>query len=232
MEKAGEELELIGRYLPGLAARQKGQLGALKGLYREWNSRINVISRKDIDFLYERHVLHSMSIAAVFDLSGEREVIDIGTGGGFPGIPLAICFPEVQFHLVDSTGKKITVARSVADSIGLENVSTEQGRVEELRKRKFDCVVSRAVAPLWQLWDWSNPLLSKPLSTTKGEPGKASNSSKRLASPHGLICLKGGELEREISESGCHPTIFDIHQFFHEPFFSRKFILYVPIDPA
>ena len=136
-------------------------LEALEGLYKEWNEKINVISRKDIDGLYEKHVLHSLSIAAVFKFQPGTEIIDLGTGGGFPGIPLAIFFPEVKFHLVDSIAKKLKVVEAVAESIGLKNITTQHTRAEEIKNRKFDFVVSRAVAPLKDLWKWSKPLLKK-----------------------------------------------------------------------
>src|SRR6201994_1006638 len=161
MEKAPDQLEVVLRFFDELSADETRQLTALGDLYKEWNAKINVISRKDIDALYEKHVLHSLAIAAAFSLPKGMEVIDIGTGGGFPGIPLAIFFPDQHFHLVDSIGKKIKVVEAVRDAIGLQNVSTRHGRAEEIKDRKFDCVVSRAVAPLKDLWSWSRPLLRK-----------------------------------------------------------------------
>ncbi len=136
-------------------------MDALDQLYKEWNEKINVISRKDIDSLYEKHILHSLSIAAVFEFEKNTEIIDIGTGGGFPGIPLAIFFPEVKFHLVDSIAKKLKVVKPLSESLGLKNVTTQHIRAEEIKDKKFDFVVSRAVAPLKELWKWSKPLLKK-----------------------------------------------------------------------
>ena len=161
MEKSPSKLELVLRYFTDFSPRQEQQLAALEELYLDWNNKINVISRKDIDSLYEKHVLHSLSIAAAFEFADGMEVIDIGTGGGFPGIPLAIFFPQVQFHLVDSIGKKLKVVEAVRDGIGLLNISTQHSRAEEIKNRKFDAAVSRAVAPLKDLWTWSRPLLKK-----------------------------------------------------------------------
>lgn len=182
-------------------------------LYKDWNSKINVISRKDIEGLYEKHVLHSLSIAAVFDFQPGSEIIDIGTGGGFPGIPLAIYFPEVKFHLVDSIAKKLKVVQGVADAIGLKNITTQHTRAEEIKNRKFDFAVSRAVAPLKELWKWSRPILKTQIPDSKFQPG--------------LICLKGGDLTNEIHESGTRPRIVGISEIFQEPFFADKFLIYV-----
>src|SRR6478672_9952046 len=152
-------MEKILKYFSDFTERQLDQLKSLEGIYKEWNEKINVISRKDIDGLYEKHILHSLSIAAVFEFPAGNEIIDIGTGGGFPGIPLAIFFPDVNFRLVDSIAKKLKVVDAVVTSIGLTNVTTQHSRAEEIRDRKFDFVVSRAVAPLKDLWTWSKPLL-------------------------------------------------------------------------
>jgi 16S rRNA (guanine527-N7)-methyltransferase len=222
MEKAEAKLELITRYFADFSSQQLEQLMLLDQVYQAWNEKINVISRKDIDSLYEKHVLHSLSIASVFKFARGNEVIDIGTGGGFPGIPLAIFFPEVQFHLVDSIGKKIKVVEAVADAIGLSNITTQHGRAEEIKSRKFDCVVSRAVAPLKELKAWSKPLLRK--QTNDGLP----NSGEAREVPNGLVCLKGGDLALEISASGTRPQIFDIHQLFPLEYFREKYLLYVP----
>jgi 16S rRNA (guanine527-N7)-methyltransferase len=218
MEKAPHQLELITKYFSDFTDRQLEQLAALDPLYKEWNNKINVISRKDIDSLYEKHVLHSLSIAAVFDpiaigFEKDCEIIDIGTGGGFPGIPLAIFFPEVKFHLVDSIGKKLKVVQAIAEKIGLKNVTIQQIRAEAIKDRKFDYAVSRAVAPLKELWNWSKPLLKK----------------SRIDIPHspGLICLKGGDLTQEIRESNTHPRVMEIAEIFPEPYFKEKFILYI-----
>ncbi len=222
MEEAKDGMEIITRYFSDFTPEQLEQFGALEVLYTEWNAKINVISRKDIGSLYEKHVLHSLSIAAVFDFPAGSRVIDIGTGGGFPGIPLAIFFPEVYFHLVDSIGKKLNVAEAVKDSLRLKNVSTEHVRAEEISGRKFDVAVSRAVAPIKDLWKWSRPLLrNQPAAGTGGSTGE-------LPFANGLICLKGGDLAAEISESCTRPKISEIHQIFPEEAFLEKYILHVP----
>src|SRR5689334_3545386 len=150
-------MQLLLKYFSAFTEKQLAQFKALEELYKDWNSKINVISRKDIDSLYEKHVLHSLSIAAAFEFEAGTEIIDIGTGGGFPGIPLAIFFPEVKFHLVDSIAKKLKVVDAVAKAIELKNVTTQHIRAEEIKNRKFDFAVSRAVAPLKDLWKWSKP---------------------------------------------------------------------------
>ena len=203
---------MITRFFADFTPRQLEQLAALNGLYHEWNEKINVISRKDIDSLYEKHVLHSLAIAAVFNLKPGMDVIDIGTGGGFPGIPLAIFFPDTRFHLVDSIGKKLKVVDAVKEGIGLTNVFTRHTRAEEIKDRKFDLAVSRAVAPLKELWTWARPLLRKPA------PG----------APSGLICLKGGDLAAEISDSGTRPRIMEVHELFPLDEFREKYLLQVP----
>lgn len=226
MEKATKNLELITKYFTDFTPKQLDQLGALQDLYLDWNSRINVISRKDIDSLYEKHVLHSLSIATVFEWTAGMEVIDIGTGGGFPGIPLAIFFPEVQFHLVDSIGKKIKVVNGIKEALGLGNVSTQHIRAEEIQNRRFDSAVSRAVAPLKELLDWSTPLLKK----KTGTPSRHSpNINEIPQSTHGLICLKGGDLSAEIAESNARPLSIEIHELFAEEYFREKYILFTEI---
>jgi 16S rRNA (guanine527-N7)-methyltransferase len=215
-------MEIILKYFSGFTPQQTDRFKQLETLYKDWNSRINVISRKDIDALFEKHVLHSLAIAAVFDFPPGSEIIDIGTGGGFPGIPLAIYFPKVQFHLVDSVGKKIKVVNEVASALALKNVSTHHGRAEEIKDRKFDFAVSRAVAPLIDLWKWSKPLLRK-------RKAPADEGNKTSTSKPGLICLKGGDLSTEIAESGLRPYTWDIGSMFNEPFFYEKYILYIPI---
>lgn len=212
-------MQIILKYFSDFNETQLNQLEQLDALYKDWNQKINVISRKDEDGLYEKHVLHSLSIAAVFNFRPGSQVVDLGTGGGFPGIPLAIFFPETQFHLVDSIGKKIKVAQAVAEAIGLKNLTAQHSRIEEIKNRKFDVVVSRAVAPLKDLWQWSRPLLKKQPAVAPGT---------ELAAPSGLICLKGGDLAQEISESGCRPRVVDIHQIFPEDYFQGKFLLQVP----
>ncbi|HEY4336199.1 MAG TPA: 16S rRNA (guanine(527)-N(7))-methyltransferase RsmG [Puia sp.] len=237
MEKAPADLELVLSYFAGFSPRQLQQLAALGDLYRDWNEKINSISRKDIGSLYEKHVLHSLAIAAAFTWPPGAEILDIGTGGGFPGIPLAIFFPEQHFHLVDSIGKKIKVVEGVREAIGLQNVSTQHGRAEEIKNRKFDCVVSRAVAPLKDLWTWSRPLLRKaprpstahtPSSDTHPPADSPAAADSDLLIPHGLICLKGGDLAAEISDSGCRPRIMEIHEIFAREYFLEKYLLYVP----
>jgi 16S rRNA (guanine527-N7)-methyltransferase len=215
MEKAESKLEIVLRYFSDFSGEQVQQLAMLEGLYQEWNAMINVISRKDIESLYEKHVLHALSIAACFPFPPKLNILDIGTGGGFPGIPLAIFFPEVHFHLVDSVGKKLKVVDAVRDALGLSNVSTWHGRVEDIRQQKYDFVVSRAVAPMKDLWQWSKPLLKKerPMEDFKS----------------GLICLKGGDLTQEIADSGLRPHVQEIYSLFREEYFRDKFLLYVPV---
>jgi 16S rRNA (guanine527-N7)-methyltransferase len=205
-------MDVILKYFSDFTPKQLEQFTALEGLYKHWNEMINVISRKDIDSLYLKHVLHSLSIAAIADFQPGTEIIDIGTGGGFPGIPLAIFFPGVQFHLVDSIAKKLKVVAGVAEHIGLTNVTIQHTRAEEIRDRKFDFAVSRAVAPLKDLWRWAAPLIKK------GRQPEVKN---------GLICLKGGDLAQEISDSGVKPRVAPIEEIFREEYFREKYILHV-----
>lgn len=188
----------------------------LEELYKEWNEKINVISRKDIDTLYERHVLHSLALAVICPFDKGAQVVDIGTGGGFPGIPLAIFFPEVQFVLTDSIGKKIKVVQEVANAIGLKNVEAYHTRVEDLKGRTFDYAVSRAVAPLGDLWKWVNKMIRQ------GQKGEEL--------PNGLICLKGGDLTQEIKDTGLQRIVqaWDVHDIFPEPTFKEKYVIYIP----
>lgn len=220
METTPQKLELITKYFLDFTPQQLQQFAALEELYKDWNSKINVISRKDIDSLYEKHVLHSLSIAAAFNFPDNIQVLDIGTGGGFPGIPLAIFFPNVQFHLVDSIGKKLKIIEAVKEAIGLQNVTTQHTRAEEITNRKFDFVVSRAVAPLKDLWFWSKPLL-------KSSVFKVQDDGKESLLKSGLICLKGGDLAQEISDSGVRPKMIELTHIFNEPYFKEKFLLYV-----
>lgn len=204
-------MELILKFFPDLTEEQKRQFAALYDLYTDWNSKINVISRKDIENLYEHHVLHSLGIAKVIRFKPGTKVMDLGTGGGFPGIPLAILFPEVQFHLVDSIGKKVRVATEIAGSIGLKNVTTRHARAEE-EKQLFDFVVSRAVMPLTDLLK----IIRKNISP-----------KQQNALPNGLICLKGGELERETMPVKNKTTMWNLKEFFGEEFFETKKVVYV-----
>lgn len=209
-------MECLLRYFDDFTPRQLEQFRMLEPLYRDWNEKINVISRKDIDSLYEKHVLHSLSIAAVFPFAPGTAILDLGTGGGFPGIPLAIFYPEVEFLLADSIAKKLKVVEAVAEALELSNVKTRHTRAEEIRDRKFEFVVSRAVAPLKELWRWSKPLLHN-------RPKDPEASFKQ-----GLICLKGGDLAAEIQESGTRPRLMDIHEIFPEEYFREKYLLYIP----
>jgi 16S rRNA (guanine527-N7)-methyltransferase len=213
-------MEIILKYFTDFTPKQLDQLKALEHLYKEWNEKINVISRKDIDSLYEKHVLHSFSIAAVFEFQPGIEIIDLGTGGGFPGIPLAIFFPDVKFHLVDSIAKKLKVVEAIAENIGLTNITTQHIRAEEIKTRKFDFVVSRAVAPLKDLWRWSKPLLK-----TSRESELRTQNSELFSS--GLVCLKGGDIAAEVQESGTRPRVIEIFELFPEDHFREKYIVFV-----
>ena len=217
-------MQIILKYFSDFTPVQLQQFAALDGLYKEWNAKINVISRKDIDGLYEKHVLHSLSIAAAFQFEPGMEILDIGTGGGFPGIPLAIFFPDVKFLLADSIAKKLKVVDAVAEGLGLKNITTQHIRVEEIKNRKFDFVVSRAVAPLKDLWRWSKPLLKK--NHAPFVQSSESINSSRL-SPPGLICLKGGDLANEIHDSGTRPRVMEITDLFNEESFKMKYLLFV-----
>lgn len=204
-------MEIILKYFPSLTEEQKSRFGALYDLYTDWNAKINVISRKDIENLYEHHVLHSLGIAQVIRFKPGTRVMDLGTGGGLPGIPLAILFPEVQFHLVDSIGKKIRVATEVANSIGLQNVTLRHARAEEERQT-FDFVVSRAVMPLADLMKTARKNIS---------------TRQQNALPNGLICLKGGELEHETMPFRHKTTQWELKEFFDEAFFQTKKVVHV-----
>jgi 16S rRNA (guanine527-N7)-methyltransferase len=225
-------MEIILKYFSDFTSLQLQQFAALDGLYKEWNSKINVISRKDIDGLYEKHVLHSLAIAATFQLEPGMEILDIGTGGGFPGIPLAIFFPEVKFLLADSIAKKLKVVDAVAERLELKNVTTQHVRVEEIKNRKFDFVVSRAVAPLKELWRWSKPLLKRSRESGVESQEEKTNSELRTKNykllSSGLICLKGGDLTNEIHDSGTRPRVMEISDLFNEEYFKMKYLLYVP----
>ena len=207
-------MDIILKYFPDLTDTQKEQFAALYDLYTDWNSKINIISRKDITNLYEHHVLHSLGIAKVIQFKPGTSVMDLGTGGGFPGIPLAILFPDTKFHLVDSIGKKVRVATEIANAIGLKNVTTRHCRAEE-EKQLFDFVVSRAVMPLTDLLK----IIRKNIS-----------SEQHNALPNGLICLKGGELEREVMPVKHQTIVTDLKDFFSEEFFETKKVVYVTVN--
>lgn len=207
-------MEILLKYFPDFSEKHLQQFTALKNLYDDWNQKINVISRKDMNHFYEHHVLHSLAIAAQFDFPDGYQIMDLGCGGGFPGIPLAIFFPKVHFHLVDSINKKLKVVEAIASEIDLKNVTVQHTRSEDIKNKKFDIVVSRAVAPLKDLWLWSKPLLNK----------KPVDQPQKIT---GLICLKGGDLSKEIQESGLHPKVWEIEKIFEEDFFKEKYILNV-----
>lgn len=202
--------EIVLKYFSGLTEVQKQQFEQLYELYQHWNAQINVVSRKEFHLFYERHVLHSLAIAAVVDIEDGATVLDVGTGGGFPGIPLAIMFPNARFHLVDSIGKKIKVAQEVASMLGLKNVTAEPVRMEQVNEQ-YDLIVTRAVAPLAKLKNWLH--------------GKLDVKSLRSAS--GLICLKGGDLTDEIIEARVKADLYNISDLFEEPYFETKKVVWV-----
>ncbi|MCE7990606.1 MAG: 16S rRNA (guanine(527)-N(7))-methyltransferase RsmG [Roseivirga sp.] len=206
-------MDTILKYFPDLSEQQIAQFSQLGELYGYWNERINVVSRKDIENLYEKHVLHSLAIAKVHRFGPESEILDVGTGGGFPGIPLAILFPDCKFHLVDSIGKKIKVVNEVAKAIGLENVKAQQIRAEEI-KGSYDFIISRAVSRLSVFYPWIR---------RKIKPGR------QFRLKNGLLYLKGGDLKAEIKESGLQRVrTFHISDFFQGEFFETKQVVYVP----
>ncbi len=207
-------MELILKYFPNLSNTQREQFAALKALYEDWNSKINVISRKDMDNFYEHHVLHSLAIAHEIRFREGTKVLDLGTGGGFPGIPLAIMFPDCQFKLIDRTGKKIRVVNEVAQAIGLKNVVAEQLSGEE-EKSQYDFVVSRAVMPL--------PDLVKIIKKN------VNRKNQHNALPNGLICLKGGDLQAETKPFKNIVSLTEIHDMFKEEWFKEKYLIYLPL---
>ena len=206
-----QTVELIYSHFPDLTERQRDQFAALFDLYSEWNAKINVISRKDMESFYEKHVLHSLGIAKVYTFLPGQRVLDVGTGGGFPGIPLAILFPETQFHLVDSIGKKIKVVLAVADALGLENVRADHGRAEEF-KGPYDFVVSRAVTQMQRFVPW-----------IKGKISQKNLDSERI---NGLLYLKGGDLAEELGTMKAR--ISNLSNFFTSEFFETKKVVYLP----
>lgn len=212
-EVADQQLEKLFSYFPEIDAKQKEQFSSLYELYADWNSKINVISRKDIENLYLHHVLHSLGVSKMLRLKDGSKIMDLGTGGGFPGIPLAILFPNVHFHLVDSIGKKIKVGQAVAEGIGLTNISFCHCRGEE-EKGLFDFVVSRAVMPLSDLVKIVRKNILK---------------EQKNALPNGLICLKGGELQHEILPFKKQAISIELNEYFKEEFFKTKKVVYVPL---
>ena len=206
-------IDIITKYFSDISDEQRRQFEALYDLYQDWNSKINVISRKDIDNLFEHHVLHSLAIAKTIRFKDGSEILDFGTGGGFPGVPLAILFPNCHFRLIDGTGKKIRVATEVANAIGLKNCHPEHKRGEE-EKGKYDFVVSRAVMPLPDL----ERIVRKNIST-----------KQRNAMPNGIICLKGGNVEGEIQPFRKYAEVSEISQWFDEESFKEKYVIYLPI---
>lgn len=206
-------MSIIDHYFPALTSKQQEQFAKLFALYSDWNEKINVISRKDIENLYINHVLHSLGIAKVISFKAGAHVLDVGTGGGFPGIPLAILFPETNFHLVDSIGKKITVVNAVADGLGLRNVKGEQIRAEQI-KNKYDFIVSRAVTRLKEFYGWIHQKIKE-------------KSVHEL--DNGILYLKGGDLEVELAELRKPYVLYSLSDYFKEDFFETKKVVYVPL---
>lgn len=204
-------MDIIFTYFPDLNSRQADQFRQLDELYRSWNEKINVVSRKDIDHLDVHHVLHSLAIAKVIQFKAGTKILDVGTGGGFPGIPLAILFPECRFHLVDSIGKKIKVVTEIAKELGLTNVHAEQIRAENL-KRKYDFVVSRAVTALPEFYSWVRNKIE---------------ANDKNALPNGILALKGGNIEGELADFRKRATVYTISDFFQEEFFETKKVVYL-----
>ncbi len=205
-------MEIIQKYFTDLTEIQVAQFSKLQELYQDWNLKINVVSRKDIDELYLRHVLHSLGIAKIISFKPGTNVMDVGTGGGFPGIPLAILFPETKFHLVDSIGKKIKVVNEVVEGLGLQNVKTTHGRVEEI-KEEYDFIVSRAVAQMETFVRWN-----------KGKIAKKQNHDLK----NGILYLKGGDLSEELAKY-TSATIYDLPNYFEEGFFETKKVVHLPM---
>ncbi len=207
-------MTILLKYFPNLTAEQQAQFAQLQPLYTEWNEKINVISRKDIDNIYLHHVLHSLAIVKVQSFKDGAKILDLGTGGGFPGIPLAIMYPSVSFTLVDSTAKKIRVVTEIAAALGLKNVEARHVRVEDLKTERFDFIVTRAVAQLDQLYRWAQKLISK---------------KHQHALPNGILALKGGKIKEEIQAmgKGFYTEIRPIPKMFEEPYFEEKAVVYV-----
>ncbi|WP_027001983.1 16S rRNA (guanine(527)-N(7))-methyltransferase RsmG [Hugenholtzia roseola] len=210
-------MELIKKYFPQLSDTQISQFEALLPLYTEWNEKINVISRKDIENLYERHVLHALAIGKVASFEPNDRLLDVGTGGGFPGIPLAILFPEASFHLVDSIGKKIKVVQEVAAALGLKNVVAEQKRGETLPQNYYDFVLGRGVTDIKVFFHWVRKLIRRKAQLEEGEM------------KNGILYLKGGDLKEELADFKHHIRLIEIADFFEEEFFESKKVLYIPL---
>ncbi len=209
-----QDAAIISHYFPDLSEQQRKQFEQLGPLYKEWNEKINVVSRKDIENIYINHVLHSLGIAKVLSFKPGASVLDVGTGGGFPGIPLAILFPDTSFHLVDSIGKKITVVKEVASALGLKNVIAEQKRAEEL-KTKYDFIVSRAVTRMKEFYGWV----------------RTKTTAKSLHSlDNGILYLKGGDLDEELDELKKPYSIYSLPDYFTEEFFETKKVVFMPLD--
>jgi 16S rRNA (guanine527-N7)-methyltransferase len=204
-------MDIVYKYFPHLTEFQIGQFMKLESLYREWNAKINVISRKDIDHLAERHVLHSLGIAKIIHFISGTRVLDAGTGGGFPGIPLAIYFPEVQFHLIDSIGKKIKVVKAITEQLGLENVTSEQARAEDI-SGKYDFIVSRAVTTLPLLVNWVSPFILK---------------ESFNALHNGILYIKGGDFTEELSSLSKKYKTINLSDYFNERFFETKKVVHI-----
>ena len=206
-------MDIILKYFPDITEKQIKQFALLKNIYLEWNNKINVISRKDIEQLYERHVLHSLSIAKIINFRENTEILDVGTGGGFPGIPLAILFPDCKFHLVDSIAKKIKVVNGVASALQITNIRAEQERAEKI-KHEYDFIVSRAVTAFPLFYNWVRTKIKK----------DSMNDLK-----NGILYLKGGDLNEELKDFKREIRTFEISEFFTEPFFETKKIIYLPL---
>jgi 16S rRNA (guanine527-N7)-methyltransferase len=206
-------LSIITTYFPNLTPTQLEQFKQLQGLYEHWNAQINVISRKDIESLYEKHVLHSLGIAKVMEFKPNTKIMDVGCGGGFPGIPLAILFPDCKFHLVDSIGKKIKVVNEIATAIGLQNLTAEHKRAEEV-KDKFEFIISRAVTEFPAFYKWVQNKISK---------------SQFNNLPNGILYLKGGDLTEELKDFKKRVVLYELKDYFKEEFFETKKVVYLPM---
>ena len=206
-------MDILQKYFPDLTEEQNRQFLLLQSLYEEWNNKINVISRKDIDQLYERHVLHSLAIAKIIRFKNKTSILDVGTGGGFPGISLAILFPEYSFHLVDSIGKKINVVQEISLALNLKNITSEQIRAEKI-KNQYDFIVSRAVTAFPAFYNWIRT--------------KVKHESKNELK-NGILYLKGGKLDEELKDFKSRIRTFEISKFYSESFFETKKIIYMPI---